>query len=510
VTHRGAHAGLVGAGAAGVVLSAAVSSGRPILASRWWLLEELALWALAWGAGVLAAFRLPARRALPAVIVIGVALRVAALAGPPTTSDDLYRYAWDARVQATGTDPYRYPPVAPQLVGARDGWLWPGARGCSDIHRPVGCTRINRPEQRTIYPPVAEGWFAAVRAVAGDGHRAKTWQAGGLVTELAVLAMLPVALRRYHRDVRWAALYALSPAPVLEAVNNAHVDGLAVALLLGAVVLAAPGRTSPPRDGAVGLLIGAAALVKLYPALVLVAARPRKRVVVPAVALAAVAYAPHLLGVGARVLGYLPGYLREEHYESGGRFLLAGVVHLPGAAVAGVAAATTAAWVLRARPELPVAGAALFGVLLLAVSPVQPWYAVAPLAMATVAARPRWCAIALAGYPYFFAVILASPHASGIGQLAYGSAAAVVAAACVTGVQGGVARPGSTRRRRPGGDPPRPRQPAADRRQVLPPDAPIEVMLSTKDEGAVVGVRRAARRGLWCGANVFPFTLPVA
>ena len=53
---------------------------------------------------------LPRRTALAVVFVFAVALRLAALAGPPVLSDDLYRYAWDGRVQAAGIDPYRYPP----------------------------------------------------------------------------------------------------------------------------------------------------------------------------------------------------------------------------------------------------------------------------------------------------------------------------------------------------------------------------------------------------------------
>ena len=32
------------------------------------------------------------------------------------TSDDLYRYAWDGRVQAHGVDPYASPPLEPALA----------------------------------------------------------------------------------------------------------------------------------------------------------------------------------------------------------------------------------------------------------------------------------------------------------------------------------------------------------------------------------------------------------
>jgi hypothetical protein len=48
-----------------------------------------------------------------------------AVAGHPELSDDLYRYAWDGHVQASGIDPYRYPPDDPRLSGLRDPWLWP-------------------------------------------------------------------------------------------------------------------------------------------------------------------------------------------------------------------------------------------------------------------------------------------------------------------------------------------------------------------------------------------------
>ena len=86
-------------------------------------------------------------------------------------------------------------------------------------------------------------------------------------------------------------------------------------------------------------------------------------------------------------------------------------------------------WVLMRRPPVPVGAAALLGAVLLAASPVQPWYAVSLLAVATVAARPRWIALLIAGYPYFFAVILDYGHPIGVGQLAYAAALLVISGA---------------------------------------------------------------------------------
>ncbi|HWW52740.1 MAG TPA: glycosyltransferase 87 family protein, partial [Acidimicrobiales bacterium] len=355
----------------GIALSAAIAWGHPILAARWGLLWRLALWAIAWAVAVAAALRLPRRVALALIVGGAVALRLAALAGPPTTSDDLYRYAWDGRVQAAGIDPYAQAPASMQLAAVRDQWLWPTDAGCAALHRPPGCTRINRPAERTIYPPVAEAWFGAVYRFGGLADRHKLWQVAGLLTDLATIGLLVVALRRLGRDPRWVALYALSPIPVLEIVNNGHVDGLAIALVVGALAVAAGAASETRRDIAVGLLLGMATLVKLYPALLLpavaglAASRPRRslaRAATAASALVAVAYLPHVVAVGWRVVGYLPGYLKEEHYDQGGRFLLAGIAGLPGAATTAVAIAAllgTIGWVLWRRPPFPQAVALL-------------------------------------------------------------------------------------------------------------------------------------------------------
>jgi len=434
---RWAAPGFAAAGAVGVGLCLSFVTSEPLRNAKWALLVRLAVWAVAWGAGVVCALRLPRRFAIPAVFAVGLALRLAALAGQPILSDDLYRYTWDGRVQLSGTDPYRYPPSADQLVDLREDWLWPDAEGCAQLQRPEGCTRLNRPGVHTIYPPVAEAWFTVVYQVAGIGAHHKAWQVAGLLGDVALIAVLPAVLRAYKRDERWTALYALSPVAVVEVVNNGHIDGLASLFVV--LALLAVARKRPAWAGA---LIGAATMVKLYPALLGLAfaavvgfrkaGRPAlARLVGAAAAVVAVGYLPHVAAVGLRVVGYLPGYLREEKYGEGGRYLLAGLLGLPAgpaAALSALGVAGVAAWTLWRRPEVPRGCAALLGGLLLAVTPVQPWYAVTLLAVATVAVAPAWSAVALAGYPYFFAVLLDSPHAAAIGRVSYGLALLVVLA----------------------------------------------------------------------------------
>lgn len=441
-SHRRWAGGLVVASAASVSLAALQAVGQPILGLRWVLLVLLAGWGAVWLLSLLCVSRLPDRRAVTAAILVaGIAIRLASMGGPATLSDDLYRYSWDAQAQLHGVDPYRYAPDAAALRGLRSSWLWPGPARCAQLDRAAGCTRINRPAVRTIYPPVAEAWFASVYAVGGGmGARYKLWQGAGLVTEVAVMALLARLLARRGRDGRWLALYALCPLPAVEIVNNGHVDGLGVALLLGALaVLESPKPARLPwRPWVAGALVGAAALVKLYPAIMLVpmwaapgvTRRDRLRMTAAFSAVVVVGYAPHVAAVGVKVLGYLPGYLKEEHYTGqASRFLLVDLLRLPpkgSDVVIALLVAATAGWILRRRPEPATGAAALMGVLLLCATPVQPWYGITLLALAAAAQRAHWGWIVLAGYPYFFAVILAAKHVVGLGELSYGTAAVLV------------------------------------------------------------------------------------
>jgi hypothetical protein len=49
----------------------------------------------------------------------------------------------------------------------------------------------------------------------------------------------------------------------------------------------------------------------------------------------------HVVAVGSKVLGYLPGYLNEENYSSGGRFLLVGLTGARGDVAIGLVVVRT-------------------------------------------------------------------------------------------------------------------------------------------------------------------------
>ena len=426
----------IGAGASlllAVAMAYRTTQENSILGQHDRLLLEIMLWWVAWAVALTCLRRTSLRAGLVLLLLGTVALRLVTLTPVVPLSDDLYRYAWDGQVQASGTDPYRYPPLAPELAGLRTDWLFPDEAACAQRNADPGCTIINRPEVRTIYPPVAQAWFLLGHALGASDHRDLGWQLLALLADLATLTLLWRLLAARGRDPRWAAVYAWSPVAVLEAVQNGHVDALATFFIVGAVALA--GR----RPALSGVALGLATMVKLYPALLLPVLLGRRpvRVVSAFVAVCVLSYVPHVLALGDAVLGYLPGYLAEEDYGSGDRFLLLRLLGLSGRAgtvVAALVGLTVALIVLRhvrrLAPGQDHAPAALllFGAALLVATPVQPWYGLPLAALAALAGRAAWLAVPAAAYPVFFAVVPAGPSAEAtrLGSACFAAALAVV------------------------------------------------------------------------------------
>ena len=246
---------------------------------------------------------------LPALLVITVAVQATGLLVFPLTSDDIYRYVWDGRVQLAGIDPYRFVPLDPALAFLRDAQLFP----------PGGAPAINRPGVHTIYPPGAQAVFTAVAFVVP----APLGLAG-----LRVLA--GVGGGDHHRAARPVPGSAARPRAALRRQPAGHDRG---------------GQRRPPRrPGGAGR--ARRGLVHGQPAALVGRPVPGSGRLAQARAVAA-GPGPAASGPladqsdgggrsrspatcrtcwwwAALVLGYLPGYLAEEGYDSGGRFALLG------------------------------------------------------------------------------------------------------------------------------------------------------------------------------------------
>lgn len=373
---------------------------------------------------LLARLRLATRPALSLILGVGVVLQVLALCTPPGSSDDDYRYLWDAKVQLAGVDPYRYPAAAPELERLRTPFFFPDRAHCAwPIDDGTACSAINRPEVRTIYPPVAEAAFVLVRLASLGGH-------GGhlpiqLVAGLGAVAVAWLLARRTlarDRPLWPVALWAWCPLVATEFGNNAHIDWLAVLFCLLALTCEAA-----RRSGVAGLLVGAAIATKIYPGLVLMSLLRRRPVLVIgcAAGLIALSYLPHVLAIGPDVLGYLPGYLKEERYTSGGRFLLL-EPWLPSALtplVAVLLLAGAAWWVHRhTDPDAPEDSAvAMAGIVILLSTPSYGWYALLLLALVVASGALEWLPVAI--LPGFYYLIDSDYHlGADFGTAVYGGA----------------------------------------------------------------------------------------
>ena len=204
----------------------------------------------------------PSAPLIAGMIGLGFALRLAMLPSTPILEDDVYRYLWDGAVVSAGIDPYAHAPseVLADTLGEDigDGAALARLAGESGVI----LERVNHPHLRTIYPPAAQAVFALANGLAPWNLTA--WRGVLLVFDAATLALITALLATLGRSPLWAALYWWNPLVVKELFNSAHMDGLLLPFMLGAVLLAVRGR---PVWAAGALAIAAG--MKLWPVLLL-------------------------------------------------------------------------------------------------------------------------------------------------------------------------------------------------------------------------------------------------
>jgi hypothetical protein len=410
---------------AAIVLFLAALTGLILLIARPSLdparIIQLALVAGAWIAFGCAAWllrKVTLRLAVGLILAGGIAVQAVALAGPPQNSSDLYRYIWDGRVQAAGIDPYLYAPADAGVAKLRNDFLWsgngPGNYGdcVTKPHKDpadpadslvMGCTKLNRPGVPTVYPPVAEAYFFAVQFATPADNSTTPIQAAAAACAVLITLMLLFGLRKLGKDPRLAALWAWCPTVAIEAGQNAHVDVVACVLTLAALFLLARARTEG-RTILGGVLIGLAIATKVTPVLVMPAVLRRGWLLISAAAATAISlvYAPHVLAVGRKIIGFFPGYLHQEGYSNGNGFSVIGlIVHgkLAAAVAILILGAIALAIIRSGNPDEPWHGGVLMTSAALAVcTPHFQWYAILLVMLVALDGRPEWLAIAAGGY----------------------------------------------------------------------------------------------------------------
>jgi hypothetical protein len=148
------------------------------------------------------------------LLVCGAILRFTLLFRAPDVSDDVFRYAWDARVSAAGYSPYALPPDDHSLDGVA----------------PALRRRVAHADLRTVYPPVAQAAFRAAGSLPGVFPLKVLFAAADLCI-VWLITRLGGPASGYA-----GALYAFHPLPLTESAAQGHLDALGVALLLASLL----------------------------------------------------------------------------------------------------------------------------------------------------------------------------------------------------------------------------------------------------------------------------------
>ncbi len=336
-------------------------------------------------AGAWWTFRSNADDAATLGLIIGFALlfRLFLLPTPPVLSSDIFRYVWDARIQASGVDPYLSRPAD---------------FDSEDVKKDPLYQQQNRPFARTIYPPLAQMAFRAARAVGGENVTAT--KALMLLGDLAGMIILMRLLQALGLPRGRVIIYAWHPLVVFEVAGSGHVDALAIPCILLAIL-----AWQRRQDALAGIALGAATLIKIFPVLLIPALYSRRRwpILLGCGGTILLGYLPFLPSAGLQVLGHLLRFLADPNEIfnpslMGLVFLLTSAISRAPAYwtswVGRAALLCTVAWLLRRDAETShdllarvwiVAGAITLFTLTL-----HPWYLLWLVPLLAIQPRPEW------------------------------------------------------------------------------------------------------------------------
>ncbi len=223
------------------------------------------------------------------VVLFAVVFRLLFVMRPPELSDDIFRYLLDGLNLLNGLNPYQYPPAEASRLGLASENL-------------IGL--VNHPELASIYPPVAQLFFALGAGLGLGIYGIKLLFAGIDIVNCLLISDL---LHRKKLPRSLCVLYAWHPLPVIEIAGSGHLEAVAIfLLLLGMKALQNNHSTSSNRLASIATIAGsiagsmtaASALTKLVPMIfapfLLLKSSDKKTFVVAGIAAAILVTVPFL------------------------------------------------------------------------------------------------------------------------------------------------------------------------------------------------------------------------
>lgn len=154
------------------------------------------------------------KKSLIIIISIGIFFRIILFPIGPISSDDVYRYLWDGKVQAHGINPYKYAPTDSSL---------------NHLHSDLIPAKVNFQHLKTIYPPFSQWMFFLAYLISGES----LWgiKLLLLLSEILTVVLIFLTLKNFNLNEKYSLIYALSPLPIIQFFIDAHVDGFGILLL---------------------------------------------------------------------------------------------------------------------------------------------------------------------------------------------------------------------------------------------------------------------------------------
>jgi hypothetical protein len=260
---------------------------------------------------VRAILRKPTSLQVRTILLIALACRLVLIPSQPLFDDDIYRYIWDGKVFAHGFNPFIHAPASESLSFLRD----------------ANWAKVNYPDVRTIYPPVAQLIFGFLHllglgSVVGIKVAFLLFDVG---TMLAVTRLLDLL----GRPRSWVLIYAWSPLAMKEFANSGHLEPVILLPLLLAVYCWVRRK---PNESIGGVWLGLSAMVKLFPVLLMpLAFRMGRWKSVGWSMTAMIVLSLPFVGAGSRAFSGAVAYSRYWEFNDGAFALLAsGERHLFG------------------------------------------------------------------------------------------------------------------------------------------------------------------------------------
>ncbi len=152
------------------------------------------------------------------LIAVALILRIALISFHPIGSDDYYRYVWDGKVLANGINPYEFAPNDTALT---------------KLHSSIIPARVNYPDMKTIYPPLAQLFFYLSYKIGGESFIGIKLLL--FLFDLMTMFGIFLIIKKLKMDYKNILIYVLSPLPLFQFFIDAHVDGFGLPLLIFAI-----------------------------------------------------------------------------------------------------------------------------------------------------------------------------------------------------------------------------------------------------------------------------------